>query len=153
MKSLYLLLLTTSFLLLSACEAFEPRTNDYTNLEIIVIDEWAIQGPSTISFSARKGTAAEPGAEFLFYTRFEEGTTYTWTVSLGEQDISATAIQGIEGGEGTAGNDKTRSRVRIKFMPDEVGVAVITVSAPGYKDGSKEVILDEQLPSRTLDGE
>jgi hypothetical protein len=146
MKSLYLLLLTTSFLLLSACEAFEPRTNDYTNLEIIVIDEWAIQGPSTISFSARKGTAAEPGAEFLFYTRFEEGTTYTWTTTLG-------TIQGSDGGAGTAGNDKTRSRVRIKFMPDEVGVAVITVSAPGYKDGSKEVILDEQLPSRTLDGE
>jgi hypothetical protein len=140
MKSLYLLLLTTSFLLLSACEAFEPRTNDYTNLEIIVIDEWAIQGPSTISFSARKGTAAEPGAEFLFYTRFEEGTTYTWTTTLG-------TIQGFEDPDNqAAGNDKTRSRVRIKFMPDEVGVAVITVSAPGYKDGSKEVVLDLNIP-------
>jgi hypothetical protein len=137
MKSLYLLLLTASFVLLSACEAFAPRSNDYNNLEIIVIDQWAVQGPSPISYDSRftgrnlsakpprKGT---PGAEFIFYTRFEEGLTYTWTTTMGE--VLGTA------------EDKQRSRVRIRFAQSDVGVAVVKVSAAGYKDGSKEVNLD-----------
>jgi hypothetical protein len=92
-------------------------------LEIIVIDEWAIQGPSSIAYSSRTSTS-----EHLFYTRFEEGVTYTWTTTMGE--VLGTA------------EDKQRSRVRIRFAQSDVGVAVVKVSAAGYKDGSKEVNLD-----------